>query len=189
MPKGGYVPEFQYALAKQTDPIRPRVRAAREGCTSSRLVDPRHAIRRRRRSLHLSQLQRWVYPPAPGRTEPVSGARCLRSHAMVGDTIRMPSGCRGQRQSASRFRLVRQHGRLCRRPQREGHAGRRADGQGHLGPDASSASCTPRGVLGARDSIADCIVRTLAQPFGVIFANSYGWTETMKLRIFRPMSA
>jgi adenylate cyclase len=32
----------------------------------------------------------------------------------------------------------------------------------------------PRGVLGARDNIAGCIVRTLAQPFGVIFVNRYG---------------
>ena len=28
-----------------------------------------------------------------------------------------------------------------------------------------------RGILSARDNIADCIVRTLAQPFGVIFVN------------------
>ena len=29
----------------------------------------------------------------------------------------------------------------------------------------------PRGILSARDSVANCIVRTLAQPFGVVFVN------------------
>jgi adenylate cyclase len=38
----------------------------------------------------------------------------------------------------------------------------------------------PKGILSARDSIADCIVRTLAQPFGVMFVNGHGLAADKK---------
>ena len=172
MPKGGYVPEFQHALAVQSDSNFAPGACAREGFTSSRLVDPRHAIRCRRRFFHRSQLQRWVHPPAPGWTEPISRALRLRPH----------------RRGRGQFEAEREPPRDS--PQVDfvlsGSTAVFADvlnvkatladaayGRGHLGTDLR-ARAAARGILSARDSIADCIVRTLAQPFGVMFVNRYG---------------
>lgn len=172
MPKGGYVPEFQQALAVQAEPYSLPARA-------------------RAKTLRLPGSSILVMPfdAEGGSSIFLNYSKGFTRQLLVG-LSRFPELC-----VIGPTAVVEDNSKPSREPQQDsartdfvlsGSTAVFADvlnvkailvdaGTGRvIWGQTFEHELQPRGILRARDSVADCIVRALAQPFGVIFVNGYG---------------
>ena len=170
MPKGGYVPEFQNALAAKTDSSSARKRASSDmsRCPGSSIFvtpfetegDPSIFLNynegfTRQLLVGLSRFPE-LSVFGPGVVVGYNSDVKLPVSALQVDVILSGS-------TAVFADVINVKATLV-----DARTGRLIWGQ------TLERELNASGVLSARDEIANCIVRTLAQPFGVMFSNSFG---------------